>query len=137
MGQDWCNIAQPALLKYLDCFIQIIKGQPMRRLLLLALSLPVFALAQSAPTFNAPTIPAAASDNPEKSVAKKEVEVAKREVSAASAEGKPSVAVPFGQRFIPMAAEQKSQTIKTYAQKAQMKVDGNPSDSESKTVAKP
>jgi len=104
----------------------------MRRLLLLVLSLPVFALAQSAPT-----IPADTSNNPEKSVAKKEAEVAKKEVSAATTEGKPSVAVPFGQRFIPMAVEQKSQTVKTDAQKAQMKVNGNPLDSESKTVAKP
>jgi hypothetical protein len=140
----------------------------MKKLFILMLLLPTFAMAQSgavfkliandgqadkeiikdsaqsktststsAPTFNAPTIPATTTDNPEKSVAKKEVEVAKREVSAASAEVKPSVAVPFGQRFIPEAAEQKSQTAKTDAQKAQMKANGNPLDSVSKTVAKP
>jgi len=39
----------------------------------------------SAPIFNAPTIPSITSNNPEKSVAKKEAEVAKKEVSAATA----------------------------------------------------
>ena len=95
------------------------------------------ATSTNAPSFAAPAIPVTTSNSPEKKVAKKEAEVAKREVSAATADGKPSVAIPFGQRYISVAAEQKSQTIKTDAQKAQMKVDGNPSDSESKTVAKP
>ena len=89
------------------------------------------------PTFAAPTIPADTSAGPEKSVAKKEVEVAKKEVSTAKAEAKPSVSVPFGQRFIPEAAEKKSQTVKTETQKAQMKVNENSLDSESKTVKKP
>ena len=88
-------------------------------------------------TFNAPTIPVTTPNSPEKSVAKKEVEVAKKEVSAASSQGKPSVAVPFGQRFIPEAAEQKSQTAKTDVQKAQMKVNANQLDGESKAVKKP
>jgi hypothetical protein len=92
---------------------------------------------QGAPVFAAPTIPGAKSSSPEKSVAKKEVEVAKKEVGAATAQGKPSVAVPFGQRYIPEAAEQKSQAVKTDAQTVKTKVNGNPLDSESKAVKKP
>jgi len=87
--------------------------------------------AQGAPVFSAPTIPTTTSISPEKSVAKIEVEVAKKEVGAATADGKPSVAIPFGQRYISVAAEQISQAVKTDTQAVKTKVNGGSPDSQS------